>query len=130
MPESSMRLILTLGTDVDTHLEDLERLTTQLRARLRELDVEAVRLVRSEDVPPEAKSADAITIGALSIILTPAALESAVRLVEAWVKRHPAKRVKITVGGDSLEINNASRANEQELTKAFIEKHTKPEPTS
>jgi hypothetical protein len=82
MREGSRQLTLQIDGGMDSDREELDRLTSHLRRRLLELDVETVEHIRSDQIPPGAKTADAFTIGALIVTLTPVAVKAVVGLVE------------------------------------------------
>jgi hypothetical protein len=109
----------------DTDARELADLTAQLRRRLLELDVERVELVHSEDIPPGAKPAEAIAIGALVVTTAPAALKAVVGLVDSWLRNRPVRSATVTIDGDSMELAKISRTEQQQLLQAFLDKHTK-----
>lgn len=120
------QLRLAMEGDKDTDARELADLTSQLRRRLLELDVETVELVRrQEGVPTGAKPLDAVAIGALAVTVAPVALKAVVALVESWLKNRPVRSVTLTIDGDSLELSKISRSEQRELMEAFIEKHSK-----
>ncbi|HKN49771.1 MAG TPA: hypothetical protein VJ010_06045 [Actinomycetota bacterium] len=123
--KSLERLILVLEGDTDTDAEELTALTAQLRWRLLELDVESVESVREGEVPLGAKPIDVVSVGAIVVMLSTAAVPAVVRLMEGWLQR-PVLRIKVTIGGDSLELTNASKADKRDLTQAFLDRHTTP----
>src|SRR5437879_1325102 len=93
------RRILVLEGDTDTDAEELTALTAQLRWRLLELDVESVESVREGEVPLGAKPIDVVSVGAIVVMLSTAAVPAVVRLMEGWLQR-PVLRIKVTIGGD------------------------------
>jgi hypothetical protein len=119
------QLWLAVDGGDDTDARELADLTTQLRRRLLELDVERVELVRSEDIPPGAKPVEAIAIGALLVTAAPAAFKSVAALVDSWLRNRPVRSAKVTIEGDSIELAKVSRAEQQQLLQSFLEKHAK-----
>jgi hypothetical protein len=103
---------------------ELDELTMRLRQRLLELDVQRVDRVRSDDVPEGAKPVDAIIIGALGITLGPQAVKAVVGLVQAWLRSRPVRRIKITIGKDSIDLTDPTTPERQELVQAFIDRHS------
>lgn len=125
MTERGRRLTLAIDGGPATDPEEVAEVTGQLRRRLLELDVDSVEPVRRDDVPPGAKPGEAVTIGALVVTAAPIVLRSVVRLVDSWLRNRPVRAVTLTVDGDSLELTNASRTAEQQLTQAFIDRHAR-----
>ncbi|MFF1272119.1 hypothetical protein ACFVZC_01605 [Streptomyces marokkonensis] len=113
-----MRLVLAGSRDSDQ--EELDQLTLQLRERLLELDVDDVEPIRSGDVPTGAKPADAIAVGALAVTAAPFALRAALDLMRTWIENRPVRTVSITLGEDSLELEDVSSADQRRLIEAFL----------
>lgn len=119
------QLWLAVEGDQETDARELADLTTQLRRRLLELNVEAVELVRhEEDIPTGTKPVDAIAIGALAVTVAPVALKTVVALIESWLKNRPVRSVTVMIDGDSLELSKVSRSEQHQLVGAFIAKHS------
>jgi hypothetical protein len=116
---------LTLAIDGGPGSDDREvaELTSQLRDRLLELDVERVELVRSDEIPEGAKPGDAISLGTLLITLAPSAVTAVIGLLKEWLANRPVRTAKVTIGGDSIELTDASTADQERLAEAFAAKH-------
>ena len=120
------RLTIAVERGPDSDLDELARLTGQLRSQLLQLDVENVELVRAGQAPPGSKVADPITIGALVVTLAPTALQGVIGLVQHWLKDRPVSSIKVTLGRDTLELTGASPEHVEQLTKAFMARHPTP----
>jgi hypothetical protein len=115
-------LILEPGADVDP--DELDQLTAELRRRLLdELDINAADPAVSKQVPESAKPIVALTVGTLVITLSPVMLHSVVHLIQAWIENHPIRSAKVTVGSDSIEVTDVTRADQRRLIDSFIERH-------
>lgn len=75
---------------------DLDALTRQLLAELRNLNVDKVRLKATADRPSGTKAGEAVTIGALAIVVLPAILPELVSFLKDWCLRKPDRSIKIT----------------------------------
>jgi hypothetical protein len=117
----TLTVILDGGPDTDT--EEVAGLAEELRRRLLELDVEAVDLVRTDDIPMEAKPLEAFSLGALAVTAAAGTVKAVVGLVRAWITARPIRGAKVTVDGDSLELTGASAADLERLARAFIDRH-------
>ncbi|MBB4711498.1 hypothetical protein [Streptomyces luteogriseus] len=102
---------------------ELDELTIQLRASLLELEVDRVELVRSRSVPAGSKPSDAIALGALAVSLSPIALRGVLRLLETWITNRPIRKVRVSFGEDSIELEQASSEDQRRLVDAFIAAH-------
>ena len=119
----TLELLVTISPDSDTDDVELDQLTTALRRRLGDLDVEQVDRVRGADVPAGAKPIDAIAVGALVVSLAPPILTAALSLLQEWLANRPVRRIKLTLDGDSIELTAASRDSQQRLIEAFLRRH-------
>ena len=108
--------------------ERLAVLTGYLRSELLQLDVEDVRALRAGESPPGARGFDAATVGALLIALGQSAegLQSVVSAVRDWLRRGdgPRRTVRLELGGDALELSQASAADQERLIELFVRRHT------
>jgi hypothetical protein len=86
----------------DTSVEDIDWMTRQLLAELRELDIESVELTKGGIVPAGSKG-DPITIGSIAIQVLPAVLPSIIGLVESWTSRGQGRTVKFKAKGIEFE---------------------------
>ncbi len=121
--DGARQLTLAIDGGPDTDANEVSELTAQLRQRLLELDVDAVELVRSQDVPAGAKPGDAISLGALIVTLAPAAMTAVIGLLKDWLTSRPVRSARLTIDGDSIELSNVSPEDQEKLTEAFIERH-------
>jgi hypothetical protein len=124
---SMLRLRLTEdGAD----LERLDALTGYLRQELLLLDVDDVIALPIEEVPSGARGVGAVTVGALLIDLGSAAqsLSAVVLAVRDWLTRsgRTHRSVRLELGGDVLELSDASAADQDHLIGLFISHHSTP----
>jgi hypothetical protein len=80
--------------------------------------------------PPGARAADATAAGGLLVALSGSAdgLRSLVRTVQAWLGRGSGVRrtIRLEIGGDALELSQASAADQERLIGMFISRHSEP----
>jgi hypothetical protein len=121
-----MDVLLGLAPDGAADHEETERFVTRLRAELRGLDIDALRMV-SDDVPPDgAKAVDPVTVGAVVLALSASGgvLVSLVETLRDWLGRQSARhRVSVTIDGDTIELERASADERRELIDAFVRRH-------
>ena len=80
--EELLQFNLTVEAGADAPADQVDELTRQLYAELGELGVEAVSLAASEPAPEGAKSAEALTIGALAVAVLPTFLPKLVAYLQ------------------------------------------------
>jgi hypothetical protein len=120
-------LRLYLGEDgADT--ERLDRLTGQVRDEIRQLDVDDVGALKASTAPPAgARAVDVETVGALMVMLGNSAegLKGVVGVVKGWLGRGDGTRrtVRLELGGDVLELSEASERDQQRLIDLFVTRH-------
>ena len=126
--------------DVELHLQiseeeaDAARLAVvagYLRAELLQLDIENVTTPQSGDVPSGARVVGVAAVGTLLVALGESAdgLRSVVSAIRAWLRRGEGTRrtVRLELDGDTLEISQASAADQERLIELFVSRHAKGE---
>lgn len=102
---------MTIGDPIELNLqvsaehaneEDIDQMTRQLLAELRELDVESAHLERG-GVAPVGSKGDLVTIGSIAMEVLPAALPGIVKFVQAWMARGRGRTVKFKGRGIEFE---------------------------
>ncbi len=108
--------------------ERLAVLTGYLRAELLRLDVEDVSVSPAGSPPPGARAVGAATAGALLVALGQSAegLRSVVSVIRDWLHRgeRTGRAVRLELGGDALELSQASAADQERLIELFIRRHS------
>lgn len=120
-------LWLRLDVEPGTDPEIGDRLTRRLVEQLRQLDVESVRPVPGDAVPAGAKASDPVTVAAVVVALSASGgvLTSVLGGVREWLGRQAAaRRITVTLDGDSVVLERASAEERQQLLTAFIDRHT------
>jgi hypothetical protein len=105
--------------------EELDELTSRLRRQLLELDVAQVDRERDKEAPPAgSKVADPITLGALIVTIarTSGALVDVVKTVRSSLSGSRTRSVKLSLGGDALEVTGASSAEVDRAIDAWLER--------
>ena len=96
MSENSAELIIELSLDGDDAAE-LDELTRQLRAEVRDLNVDSVDQVIIGVAPEGTKSAELSALGQMAVTLAPAIIPPLFDLLKSWVERKPSTPVKVRV---------------------------------
>ncbi|WP_170225496.1 hypothetical protein [Pseudonocardia cypriaca] len=115
-----------MSVDFIEDVDDVEadELTDNLRAELLNLDVDyIVRPRRSESAPAGAKSADLMTVGLLTASVAQPVIAALLLTARTWLKNRPAKTIRIKIGDDEIEIDQASRADRMSALRIFADKH-------
>jgi hypothetical protein len=107
--------------------ERLDALTGFLRQELRQLEVEDVTALRAGEPPPGARVFDVIAVGGLLVSLGRSAsgLGAVVSAIRKWLARGDGTRrtVRLEIGGDVLELSEATKADQDRLVDLFIDRH-------
>lgn len=118
-----IRVVPGDGADAQAIAEDAR----QLRRELLELDVDAVDVPRSADVPPGSRGADAAALGALVVTLGQSQLLSSVLdTVRSWLAASRQRSVKLELDGDVLELGGVSSDEQRRLTDEWLRRHQAP----
>jgi hypothetical protein len=86
--------------------EEVDQATRQLLGELRDQDVESVELVTEGEVPEGTKSAEAVTIGSIAVVVLPAVLPKLVEFLQAWTMRGQDRTIKFKgkIEGQEIEF--------------------------
>jgi hypothetical protein len=125
MAVSAGELSLELQAGPDTDAEELAQLAGRLRAELLDLDVDAVRQPVRGEAPGDAKGAGVLAAGELvvGLVASPEVLASLIDAVRSWLGRNRARSVKLTLGGDALEVSGVSSAEQNRLIDLWVTRH-------
>ena len=98
-----------------------------IRQELLQLDVEDVTSLRGGEPPPGSRAFDVVAVGGLLITLSRSAdgLRAVVLAVRKWLARGEGTRrtVRLEVGGDALELSEATAADQQRLLDLIVSRH-------
>lgn len=107
--------------------ERLALLTGHLRRELGLLDVDGVGALTAGQAPPATRGLDVAAIGALVVTLGKSAsgLSTVISAIRGWLARSPgpARTVRVELGGDVLELSQASAAEQERLIELFVNRH-------
>jgi hypothetical protein len=107
--------------------ERLDALTGFLRQELLQLDVDDVTPLRAGEPPPGSRAFDVVAVGGLLVTLSRSAdgLRAVVLAVRNWLARGEGTRrtVRLEIGGDVLELSEATAADQQRLVDVFVSRH-------
>ena len=112
------RFTLHVDAGADADDEELDRVTRQLRDELRDLaGVEPVKPVEGGAPPEGAKSAEAMTLGALAVTILPSVVPKLMEFLQAWSMRGENRTVKIEtrIGDRSVNVEVPRTMSPDEL---------------
>ncbi|MCR6488408.1 hypothetical protein M8542_36825 [Amycolatopsis sp. OK19-0408] len=73
---------------------------------------------------PGTRSGAAVAAGTLvGLLASPVVLRAVVDVVKSWLERQKRGTVTIRVDGDSIELTAATRAQQNALVQAFLDRH-------
>jgi hypothetical protein len=117
-----------LWVEIDARLGDdaeyLARLTYRLRDELLALDVNNVELAAAGEAPDGSMGASVLATGGLVVrFVAQDVLRSIVSSVRSWLARQQCRSIKLTLGGDSLELTGISSATQDKLIELWMARH-------
>lgn len=123
MAADAAELSVELQARPDTDAEELAQLAGRLRDELLDLDVGAVH--QRGEAPRDAKGAGLLAAGELvvGLVASPQVLTSLIDAVRSWLGRNRARSVKLTLGGDALEVSGVSSAEQDRLINLWVTRH-------
>jgi len=103
--EDALKFELEISAEYTTEA-DVDRMTRNLLAELRETDVESVELASISSAPSGTKTGDPVTTGAIVLAVLPSFLPKIVEFVQAWALRGHGRTVKFKgkVSGQTVEF--------------------------
>ena len=125
MTADANQLEINLQIDEDVSPLEMEELTAAIRRELLQLDVESVDRVSAGPAPAGARGIELAEIGALVVSLGKATpvLGQIVSVIQAWAARSPNRTVKLTLDGDTLELNGMSEREQHQVVKDWMARH-------
>ncbi len=89
--------------------DEVDSLTRQLLRELQDMPIESAELAAGGAVPAGAKSAEAITSGAIALAVLPNLLPRLIEFVQAWALRGQSRTVKFKgkIGGQAVEFEGS-----------------------
>jgi hypothetical protein len=112
--------------DEEADPEELAELTAHLRSELLDLDVERVEPARVGEPPPGTRAVDLVALGTLIVtVAKPELLVAVVGAVRAWLAGSQQRSVKVTLGGDVLELTGLSSKEQRRVIDEWLGRHTK-----
>jgi hypothetical protein len=133
MSDDPMEVVVAFEPCADADPDERDRLARQLRAELRDLDVDGIAETGRGDAPSGAKGVELAEWGVWLVTLSASGgvLTSLIAVAKDWLDRRGAgNRIKITVDGDTLELDGASSAQQTALLEAFVQRHQANRPHS
>lgn len=121
--DDSLTATVTLEGAADSDAEELDELTMSLREELLAQGVDDARRSALGAAPHGTKAGEMFQLGALVVALSPVALQGVIDGVRQWEAGRSVRKVTITVAGDSLTLERATQAEQDQLVKAFLDKH-------
>jgi hypothetical protein len=122
--EDSLTLRLELMLGEDAGAEEVDAAAGDLLRELRELDVDSVERPSGGPAPAGSRALEVAALGALVVKLGQGAVGPLARVLQDWLARRSGRSVKLTLGGDSLEITGGSARYQRELIETFLAART------
>ena len=131
MPEDSVSVLVALEADAGADDIERETLARQLRSELRHVDFDSISELSGQAAPTGAKAAELAEWGVWLVTLSASGgvLTSLISVAKDWLdRRGGGNRIKIIIGGDTIELDGASSAQQEALMKAFVRRHQTDRP--
>lgn len=125
MGDRVSQMLVEIDAGPGDDAEYLARLTYRLRDELLALDVDNVELAAAGEAPDGSMGVSALATGGLVVrFVTQDVLRLIVSSVRSWLARqHCRSSIKLTFGGDSLEVTGISSAAQDKLIDLWVARH-------
>ncbi|SHN87861.1 hypothetical protein SAMN05660350_04256 [Geodermatophilus obscurus] len=108
----------------DTDAQEMDELAHSLRQDLLDVDgIDDARPATAGPAPTGTKAGEALQVGALAVSMAPVALQGVIDVVRHWSSRRPVRKVSVTIGDDTLTLEGATVAQQEQLVAAFLDRH-------
>ena len=108
----------------DTDAQEMDELARSLRQELLAADgIDDARPATAGPAPAGSKAGEALQVGALAVSVAPVALQGVLDVVRHWRSRRPVRKVTVTIGEDTLALEGATAAQQEQLVAAFLDRH-------
>ena len=122
MPEVMIRVAERGGDG-----ERVDAVARLLRRRLEEIDGVRLSVFSADELPEGARGVDVVVVGAIVATLGDLAthLVPMIAGIREWLDRAPQtpRSVWVELGGDALELSNATVAQQDQLVELFVRRH-------
>lgn len=118
----SESLSIEIGEGPEAEDVDIDTSALQLRRELLELDVDAVE--RAPGVAEIGAKGGSELTGVLIVTLSNStALVAMMGVLKTWLKRKQGRKIRITIGKNSLELDQPSPTDQARLISSWIDWH-------
>ena len=123
----NLTLDVTIYSNQNFSLDQLDLATRNLREELYDLGVDSAELISEGEAPTGTKTADPVTIGALAVAVLPTFLPRLIEYLQSWCLRGENRKVRIKtqVGDHSVEVEYSPSAISQEELTHLVSQLTK-----
>jgi hypothetical protein len=128
MTNALAKLQVSINPWNDSDPREIAELTAQLREQISALRVHSVDLPENGESPAGAKGlGDPLTLGIVFVtaVTSKRFLDSLCSMLQAWLSARGARGVKVTMGDDTLELTGVASREQQAITQAWIDRHSK-----
>lgn len=106
-------------TATDTDKEELEEIVAELQNDLNSIDSVQSSLIESKDFDERTKG-NGQQIGALLLqILQTSGITTMIGVIGTWLQRDKRRSIEITVGDNSIKLNDITQKQQDELIEWF-----------
>jgi hypothetical protein len=128
MNQGPAQLGIQLDVRPEADPEEVADAALRLRRELLDLDVEAVEMPATGELPPGARGAvDRTALGALVVtVATAQMLGPIVAAIRSWLAGSPQRSIKLELDGDVLELTELSSEDQRRLADEWVRRHTSP----
>jgi hypothetical protein len=126
MTAGVVQLQVEVGLDPDADAVELDEETVRLREQLLDLDVDAVERPAGGPPPPGTRAVETALLGTLVVEAGREVIGAVVRVIVGWAAQRRSRNIKLTLGGDALELSDISDESQRQLLEAFLARHASP----
>ncbi len=113
-------ITFTIDCQEATDLDEIARLSTDLREDLIEVGAESAERLRGGEAPARSKG-DPITLGSLLVTLAPTALTGLVALLQSWLTRHERATLTLQRGEEKITASGVLSQDQRRVIADWLQ---------
>lgn len=126
MPGEDQHKVELIVGDPDEDPAAVSEASDLLLAELALLDFDRLDRLNETERKPGTRSGTAVVVGTLiGLFSSPVVLRGAVDVATSWLGRQQRGSVTVKCDDDTLELSAASRAQQEALINAFLDRHAR-----
>jgi hypothetical protein len=120
LADEPLRLDVAVGLGDDASSEELDEAARLLRRELADAELGEVELAEGEPVPPGARAAEGVLVGALTLNLLPGALGALMAVIQDWTGRRRGRTLRLAYGAGEQRLELEYDPDKTDINQVMV----------